>query len=85
MKNKSLYIQLREQFFQHNRFSFSLASCVSLLMGFGGVIVSWILKSLIDTASGTTGAISLRENLMIVAAYLVFMILFRKSTVRSTG
>ena len=76
MKNKSLFHQLKEQFFQHNRFSFSMAAGVSLLMGFGGVIVSWILKSLIDTASGTAGAVSLRENLMIVAAYLVFMILF---------
>ena len=56
MKNKSLFHQLKEQFFQHNRFSFSMAAGVSLLMGFGGVIVSWILKSLIDTASGTAGA-----------------------------
>ena len=46
MKNKPLFNQLKEQFFQHNRFSFSMAAGVSLLMGFGGVVVSWILKSL---------------------------------------
>ena len=75
MKNKSLFLQLKEQFYERNRLSFSMAACVSLLTGFGGIIVSWILKSLIDTASGVPGAISLRENLLLVAVFVLLMVL----------
>ena len=75
MKEKSLFRQLIGQFYKRNRLCLILATAVSLLMGFGGMIVSWILKSLIDTASGEPGALSIRENLMITGAFLVVMVI----------
>ena len=72
----SLFRQLSGQFFLHNRIRFVLACIAALYSGVGGIIVSWLLKQLIDTASGAEGALSFKFILLLTGADLVLFILF---------
>lgn len=72
----SLFRQLSGQLFSHNRIRFVLACIAALYSGFGGIIVSWLLKQLIDTASGAEGALSFKTILLLTGADLVLFILF---------
>ncbi|MBP5607379.1 MAG: hypothetical protein J6X66_03810, partial [Lachnospiraceae bacterium] len=56
----NLFRQLSGQLFLHNRIRFVLACIAALYSGVGGIIVTWLLKQLIDTASGTEGALSFK-------------------------
>lgn len=72
----SLFRQLSGQLFLHNRIRFVLACVAALYSGFGGIIVSWLLKQLIDTASGAEGALSFKTILLLTGADLLLFILF---------
>ncbi len=72
----SLFRQLSGQLFSHNRIRFVLACVAALYSGFGGIIVSWLLKQLIDTASGAEGALSFKTILLLTGADLLLFILF---------
>ena len=72
----SLFRQLNGQLFSHNRIRFVLACVAALYSGFGGIIVSWLLKQLIDTASGAEGALSFKTILLLTGADLLLFILF---------
>ena len=74
MRNESLCRQLRRQFFHKNQLAFGVAALAALLTGLGGMSISWILKSLIDTASGVPGALPLRTNLILSVAFLAVMV-----------
>ena len=74
MRNESLCRQLRRQFFHKNSLAFGVAALAALLTGLGGMSISWILKSLIDTASGVPGALPLRANLILSVAFLAVMV-----------
>ena len=71
-----LFRQLSGQLFLHNRIRFVLACVAALYSGFGGIIVSWLLKQLIDTASGAEGALSFKTILLLTGADLLLFILF---------
>ena len=71
-----LFRQLSRQLFLHNRIRFVLACVAALYSGFGGIIVSWLLKQLIDTASGAEGALSFKTILLLTGADLLLFILF---------
>ncbi|MCR5128832.1 MAG: ABC transporter ATP-binding protein/permease [Lachnospiraceae bacterium] len=72
----SLFRQLSGQLFSHNKIRFFLACVAALYSGFGGIIVSWLLKQLIDTASGAEGALSFKTILLLTGADLLLFILF---------
>lgn len=72
----SLFRQLSGQLFSHNRIRFVLTCVAALYSGFGGIIVSWLLKQLIDTASGAEGALSFKTILLLTGADLLLFILF---------
>jgi len=72
----SIFRQLSGQLFSHNRIRFVLACVAALYSGFGGIIVSWLLKQLIDTASGAEGALSFKTILLLTGADLLLFILF---------
>lgn len=52
-----------------------MAAFAALFSGFGGPIVSWILKGLIDTAAGEPKAMSFRTDLIIIGVFLVMTFL----------
>jgi ABC-type multidrug transport system fused ATPase/permease subunit len=54
---------------------FGLAAFSALFSGFGGLIVSWILKELIDTAAKEPGAMSFRTDLILIGVFMVLMFL----------
>ena len=74
-REKSLYKQLCGRFFHKNRTVFGLAAFSALFSGFGGLIVSWILKELIDTAAKEPGAMSFRTDLILIAIFMGLMFL----------
>lgn len=74
-KNRSLFHQLTEQFYDRNRLNFALAAFAALVSGFAGLIVSWFLKALIDTASGEPGALPFATVLLIIGASMLALIL----------
>ena len=76
MKNeKTLYQQLRGEFFHHNKLLFGLAAFSAFFSGFGGLIISWLLKALIDTAADEPGSMSFGMDMILVGVFLVLMIM----------
>ena len=73
MKNKSLFVELKNQFHRDNHAFFILSVIGALLSGFLGMTISWITGELIDTASGT-GRWSLRELLILTLFIAVFFL-----------
>ena len=74
-RERSLYRQLCGRFYHKNRTMFGLAAFSALFSGFGGLIVSWILKELIDTAAKEPGAMSFRTDLILIGVFMVLMFL----------
>ena len=76
MKNeKTLYQKLRESFFYRNKLLFGLAAFSAFFSGFGGLILSWLLKELIDTASDEPGSMSFGTDMILVGCFFVLMII----------
>lgn len=74
--NSPLARQLTERFFLHNRLTFALAAFAALVSGFTGLIVSWFLKALIDTASSVPEALPLGSVLRIIGgSFLVILLI----------
>ena len=74
-KEKTLFQQLCGQFFHRNKLTFGLAAFSALFSGFGGLILSWLLKELIDTASDVPGARSFEMDLILFGGFLVLMVI----------
>jgi ABC-type multidrug transport system, ATPase and permease components len=74
-KEKTLYERLCGRFYHKNRLTFGLAVFAALFSGFGGLIVSWIIKELIDTADRADGALSFRTDMIIVGVFMALMLL----------
>lgn len=72
-KEKTLFKQLCGQFFYRNKLTFGLAAFSALFSGFGGLIISWLLKQLIDTASGVPDAKSFETDLILFGGFIVLM------------
>ncbi len=71
MNNKSIRAELVSQFYRNNSCALFLAIIASILSGTIGIIVSWIVKELIDIISGQ-GTFTLEEILLICAGFIVF-------------
>lgn len=56
-----------------NKLTFGLAAFSALFSGFGGLIISWLLKQLIDTASGVPDAKSFETDLILFGGFIVLM------------
>jgi len=69
-KEKTTFQQLCGQFFYHNKTAFGLAVFAALFSGFGGVIISWLLKELIDTASHAEGSFTFETDLALIGIFL---------------
>ena len=74
-KEKTLFRDLCGQFFYRNKLLFGLAAFSAFFSGFGGLILSWLLKQLIDTASGVPGAKSFATDLILFGGFLVLMVI----------
>ena len=74
-KEKTLFRELCGQFFYCNKLLFGLAAFSAFFSGFGGLILSWLLKQLIDTASGVPGAKSFATDLILFGGFLVLMVI----------
>ncbi len=74
-KEKTLFKELCGQFFYRNKLLFGLAAFSAFFSGFGGLILSWLLKQLIDTASGVPGAKSFATDLILFGGFLVLMVI----------
>ena len=72
---KTLYQKLHEAFFHRNKLIFGLAAFSALFSGFGGLIISWLLKELIDTASDAPGAMSFEMDLMLFGIFIVLTVI----------
>lgn len=68
---KPLGKQLRGQFFYKNIPIFCLAVFAALAAGSLNLILSWIIQQLMDTAAGTSGALSFRTLLLISAGFVL--------------
>ncbi len=74
-KEKTLFKELCGQFFYRNKLLFGLAAFSAFFSGFGGLILSWLLKQLIDTASGVPGAKSFATDLILFGGFLILMVI----------
>ena len=74
MKKKTLFEELRSQFFVKNKGRLAVAALASVLGGTIGLMASWVLKTLTDTISGAEGALSLVQNLQVVGVFFVMAI-----------
>lgn len=72
-KEKTLFKQLCGRFFYRNKLTFGLAAFSALFSGFGGLIISWLLKQLIDTASDVPDAKSFETDLILFGGFIVLM------------
>ena len=72
-KEKTLFKQLCGRFFYRNKLTFGLAAFSALFSGFGGLIISWLLKQLIDTASGVPDAKSFETDLILFGGFIALM------------
>lgn len=75
MKTVSLFEQLRRQFFHKNKGRMVVAVIAAVLGGMTGLGASWVLKSLTDTASGVEGALSFVDNMKIIGAFFVLVVM----------
>lgn len=61
MKTKSLKKQLTAQFYHRNMLAFLVSTFAALASGSLGLLISWLMQQLVDTASGVHGSLSLLE------------------------
>ncbi len=59
MKTKSLKKQLTAQFYHRNMLAFLVSTLAALASGSLGLLISWLMQQLVDTASGVHGSLSL--------------------------
>ena len=71
----SIAKQLRRQLYRGNLLSFCIALIASLAAGSMNLLLSWIMQQLIDTASGTPGALPL-ATLLQLSCILVLLCIF---------
>ena len=76
MKTKTLYKELKAEFYRKNKIKFVIAAIASLCTGTVGLAFSWVLRALLDTASGTEGSLPFMKVLMIVGIILVLSVTF---------
>ncbi|MBP5530388.1 MAG: ABC transporter ATP-binding protein [Lachnospiraceae bacterium] len=76
MKTKTLYRELKAEFYRKNKIKFVIAAIASLCTGTVGLALSWVLRALLDTASGTEGSLPFMKVLMIVGIILVLSVTF---------
>lgn len=72
--NKPLNKQLRAQFYRGNAPVFALAVFAALVGGSLNPIISWLIKELIDVASGTAGALPLSVLAKIIVGFILLFI-----------
>ncbi|MCR5168568.1 MAG: ABC transporter ATP-binding protein/permease [Oscillospiraceae bacterium] len=70
MDNNTIRKQLRGEFYRKNKGMMCIAVLTSAAAGTIGVIVSWIIKLFIDTASGAEGSVSLGRLALISAGFV---------------
>lgn len=76
MKTKTLYKELKAEFYRKNKLLFVIAAVASLCAGTVGLAFSWVLRALLDTAAGSEGSLPFMKVLMIVGIILVLSISF---------
>lgn len=74
MNTKSVHAELVSQFYRNNSCALFTAIIASILSGTTGLIVSWIVKELIDIISGQ-GTFTLNQVLLICAGFIVFVLI----------
>ena len=74
MNTKTLRAELVSQFYRNNYCALFLAIIASVLSGTTGIIVSWIIKELIDIISGQ-GTLTLNQVLLICAGFIGFVLI----------
>ena len=76
MNRNPLYKQLKSELFRKNKIPFAIAVFASVCSGTVGLAYSWVLKALIDTASGSEGALTFISVIKIVAVILALTVVF---------
>ena len=76
MKTKTLYKELKAEFYRKNKLLFVIAAVASLCAGTVGLAFSWVLRALLDTAAGSEGSLPFMKVLMIVGIILVLSVSF---------
>ena len=76
MKTKTLYKELKAEFYRKNKLLFVIATAASLCAGTVGLAFSWVLRALLDTAAGSEGSLPFMKVLMIVGIILVLSVSF---------
>lgn len=76
MKTKTLYKELKAEFYRKNKLLFVIAAAASLCAGTVGLAFSWVLRALLDTAAGSEGSLPFTKVLMIVGIILVLSVSF---------
>lgn len=76
MKTKTLYKELKAEFYRKNKLLFVIAATASLCAGTVGLAFSWVLRALLDTAAGSDGSLPFMKVLMIVGIILVLSVSF---------
>ena len=76
MKTKTLYKELKAEFYRKNKLLFVIATAASLCAGTVGLAFSWVLRALLDTAAGSDGSLPFMKVLMIVGIILVLSVSF---------
>ena len=74
MNKNTTSAELVSQFHRKNHCAFFLALTVSILTGTTGLIISWIIKELIDLISGNSDH-TLKEMIIISIAALTFTLI----------
>jgi len=74
MKNRSIRVELVSQFYKRNHCAFFTALFGAILNGTTGIIVSWMLKEIIDVISGQS-AFSLSQMLLLSLGFLVYCLI----------
>ena len=75
MDGKSLYKQLKSQFYRKNKTAFLFAVLSSFLTGFISLGISWGIKALTDVGSGVEGALGFTTVLKIIAGIVLGAVL----------
>ena len=73
MNPKNLQKELTRSFYRGNGWWLTLSIVSSLALGSLNIIVSWLMKELIDTASGVEGAYPVAYLLKLSIAFVLFM------------
>lgn len=74
MKNTTMRVELVSQFHRKNHCAFFMALITSILSGTTGLIVSWILKELVDLMAGQS-RFTLNDIMLICIGFIVYAII----------